>query len=116
MSSATWGGGRSESLRWICAMIPPDADGAPTCGSCSSLAAAAGVSNPVSNDGNPVACLMGAQLSAATGRSSDSSAACASAKKSRARKVGSAAPVMFAGEDLMFGGRRLRYGRLRVDR
>ena len=81
----------------------PDADGAPTCGSWSSLAAAAGVSNPVSNDWNPVACLMGAQLSAATGRSSDSSAACASAKKSRARKVGSAAPVMFAGEDLMFG-------------
>lgn len=74
-------------------MIPPDAGGAPTCGSWSSPAAAAGVlSNPVSkSDGNPAACLMGAQLSAATGRSSDSSAACASAKKSRARKLGRAA-------------------------
>ena len=90
-SSPTWGGGRSASLRSICAMIPPDAGDAPTCGSGSLLAAADVLSNPVSSDGKPVACLMGAQLSAATGRSSDSSAACASAKKSRARKAGSAA-------------------------
>ena len=89
-SSPIWGG-RSASLRSICAMIPPDAGDAPTCGSGSLLAAADVLSNPVSSDGKPVACLMGAQLSAATGRSSDSSAAWASAKKSRARKAGSAA-------------------------
>ena len=90
-SSSPIGGGRSASLRSICAMIPPDAGDAPTCGSGSLLAAADVLSNPVSSDGKPLACLMGAQLSAATGRSSDSSAACASAKKSRARKAGSAA-------------------------